>query len=85
MIGGIPEKSFDFPLKQVDVADILGLSHVHVSRAMTNLKENGYITYNRNTITILDKKRLLTLSGFNPQFLSNSKHIQNYQDGTIIT
>lgn len=85
MIGGKPKSSFDFPLKQTDVADILGLSHVHVSRAMTNLKDNGYIAYNRRTVTLLEHDRLLTLSGFNPQFLLNTKQVRNYADGTIIT
>lgn len=80
MVGGKPKRTFDFPLKQVDIADILGLSPVHVSRAMTNLKENNYITYNRSTMTIIDEEKLLTLSGFNSQFLENTKIMENYND-----
>ncbi len=85
MIGGTLKETFDMPLKQADIGDILGLSYVHVSRAMNTLKDNGYIAYTRRTVSILNREKLMTLSAFNPQFLMDTKHISNYSDGTIIT
>lgn len=78
MVGGKPKETFDFPLTQEHIGDILGLSPVHVSRAMTNLKENEYITYNRSTMSIMDADRLLNLSGFNPTFLDHPRSNMNY-------
>ena len=83
MVGGKPKQTFDFPLTQEQVGDILGLSPVHVSRAMTNLRENAYITYNRSTVTLLDEERLLNLSGFNPTFLEKPRSDMNYDSDDV--
>ena len=83
MIGGQIKGAFDFPLTQEHIADILGLSPVHVSRAMSNLKENNYITYKRNTMSIIDKERLFNLSGFNPTFLTKPRTDLDYNSDNI--
>jgi len=79
-ISGKMKEKFSFPLRQDHIADILGLSSVHVSRAMTNLKDNGYIKYNRREMTIADRDKLFNLSGFSSQFLLKPFIDQIYQD-----
>ncbi len=69
MLGMEGHNSFNFPLKQEHIADLLGLSPVHVSRAMTNLKNNGYIQYNRSTMHIVDQDKLRNLAAFDPSFV----------------
>jgi CRP-like cAMP-binding protein len=61
--------SFKFPIKQEHVADLLGLSAIHVNRSMNELKRHGYIEYDRTSLKLLDKDRLFSLAGFNQQFL----------------
>lgn len=66
---------FDFPLTLDHMGDLLGLSPVHVSRSMSMLKENGYITYNRTRVKILQMDKLITMSGFNPVFLEKPERM----------
>jgi len=60
---------FEFPLRQEHVADILGLRSIHVNRSMNELKRHGYIEYDRTTLTIKDKQKLINLANFNELFL----------------
>jgi CRP-like cAMP-binding protein len=69
MIGAQMRGAFEFPLRQDQIGDILGLTNVHVSRAMKELKKADFIDYNRSTMTIKNKERMLTLSNFNQDFL----------------
>ena len=48
---------------------LLGLSSIHVNRSMNELKRHGYIEYDRSTLTILDKEKLMSLANFNELFL----------------
>lgn len=72
-VGHANGNSYDFPFTQTDVADTMGLSDVHVSRALRELRGLGLITLKRRTLTILDVERLKAFCGFNPNYL----HLQN--------
>jgi CRP-like cAMP-binding protein len=65
---------FRFPVSQTLMADLLGLSSVHVNRSMNELKRHGYIRYNREQLEILDNERLLQLADFDRRFLQ-SPHV----------
>lgn len=52
-----------FPLKQTDIADMLGLTSVHVSRTLEHLKEEGLLEIHKQTLTILDYPQLQDLVG----------------------
>ena len=71
MLGMDTEKKFDFPIRQEHIADLLGLSSIHVNRSMNELKRHGYIEYDRSSLTILDREKLLSLANFNHLFLQN--------------
>jgi CRP-like cAMP-binding protein len=60
---------FHFPIRQEHIADLLGLSSIHVNRSMNELKRHGYIEYDRTSLKILDRERLFNLANFNPLFL----------------
>lgn len=45
--------SFDLPLTQVELADALGLTPVHVSRTLRHLRQQGLIEIRRRHVTIL--------------------------------
>jgi CRP-like cAMP-binding protein len=70
-IGGHdPRETFDLPLTQHELADILGLSTVHVNRVLQVLRSLDLIELSRNQLTIRDKAGLYEIAEFDPQYLS---------------
>lgn len=62
-------RSFELPLTQELIADVLGLTPVHVNRTMQSLRAGGLIATAGRTVTILDGDRLRTLAEFDPSYL----------------
>jgi CRP-like cAMP-binding protein len=50
----IRESTFPFPLRQQDIADIAGLTAVHVSRVLKTFRLAGLMELSRGTLTIKD-------------------------------
>lgn len=61
--------SFDLPLTQEVIADVLGLTPVHVNRTMRHLRTEGLIAMAGRSVTILDVERLRALADFNASYL----------------
>lgn len=55
--------AFDFPLSQRDVADLNGVSAVHLSRALRQLRAAKLLTWTRYRITMIDVPGLTALAG----------------------
>lgn len=55
--------TFDFPLRQHHLADALGLTPVHVSRVLKDLKSDGLVTIRNARLTLHDLPMLSKLSG----------------------
>ena len=64
--------SFYFPLSQGEMADVLGLSLVHMNRVIQTLRRHGLISWASQTITILDWEKLKDVAEFDPTYLSLS-------------
>lgn len=79
MKGMKANKEFLFPMRQEHIADILGMTSVHVSRTMKMLKNNNYIDYDRTSMRIVDPDKLMGLAQFTPEFLLSPK-IMDYGD-----
>jgi CRP-like cAMP-binding protein len=62
--------SFDLPLSQAEMADVLGLSVVHMNRVIGSLKKTKVITWVNHTVTILDWDQLAELAEFDLTYLS---------------
>jgi CRP-like cAMP-binding protein len=62
--------SFHFPLSQSEMADVLGLSSVHMNRVIQSLRREGLISWINHTITILDWDKIRDLAEFDPTYLS---------------
>ena len=60
---------FEFPLTQVELADVLGLSAVHMNRSIKKLRDTGLIRLSNGTLTILDIPALEGAAGFDPAYL----------------
>jgi CRP-like cAMP-binding protein len=61
--------SCTLPLTQVELAETLGLSSVHVNRTLQELRRQNLITLDGGTLTIQNLKALEELSFFNPDYL----------------
>jgi CRP-like cAMP-binding protein len=61
--------SCTLPLTQVELAETLGLSAVHVNRTLQELRRKKLITLENGTLTIQDLDALKEISFFNPDYL----------------
>jgi CRP-like cAMP-binding protein len=68
--------SCTLPLTQVDIAETLGLSSVHVNRTLQELRRQNLITLEGGTLTIENLEALKEVSYFNPDYL----HLDYSQD-----
>ena len=51
------------PLRQQDIGDALGLTSVHVSRTLAELKADGLLELHASELRILDRTRIRSLVG----------------------
>lgn len=61
--------SFELPLTQELIGDLLGLSSVHVSRTLSRLRELKLAEINERSVDLLNLPALETLSGFSTDYL----------------
>lgn len=61
--------AFDLPLSQAVLADVLGLSTVHVNRLVAELRAMELLTWVHPRVEILDWNRLAALAEFDPTYL----------------
>jgi CRP/FNR family transcriptional regulator len=55
--------SIQFPLKQEDIADTLGLTSIHVNRTLHAFRDEDLLQIHKHELTILDYDALCSLSG----------------------
>jgi len=58
------------PLTQMDLADAVGLSIVHVSRTFQELRRLNILSKQGRTINVVDRKRLVILASFDGNYLN---------------
>jgi CRP-like cAMP-binding protein len=68
-VGLNQDLSCTLPLTQVELAETLGLSSVHVNRTLQELRRQKLITLDGGTLTIQNLPALEELSFFNPDYL----------------
>ena len=60
---------YELPMTQEQLADVLGLTPVHVNRTLQALEAEGLITRNRRVVTIPDWEKLRDVGDFNARYL----------------
>ena len=70
IVGRTQGQSFRFPLSQSEMADVLGLSTVHMNRVIQSLRREKLISWVNHTITILEWEKLQEVAEFDPTYLS---------------
>jgi CRP/FNR family transcriptional regulator len=58
MPSGTGETRYSLPLRQQQIAEIIGLTPVHVSRVLGTLRERGIIDLTGSTLTVIDRVEL---------------------------
>jgi CRP-like cAMP-binding protein len=61
---------FVFPLTQLQFADVLGLSVVHVNKKLQELRSSRLVDWRNGTVIIRDFDRMAELAEFDPTYLS---------------
>ena len=67
--GSVTRESFDCPIPHGVLADAVGITSVHLSRVLRNLRQAGLLTFSDGVVRIIDRKNLIKLSEFDPAFL----------------
>jgi CRP-like cAMP-binding protein len=60
---------YELPMTQEQLADVLGLTSVHVNRTLKSLEAEGLIARNKRAITISSWEKLQRAGDFNPTYL----------------
>lgn len=66
VVGLTQGNSFEFPARQTEVADLLGLTNVYVNRVLGLLRREGLLTVGGGEAHILDYDRLVACAQFSP-------------------
>lgn len=69
LVGLADEKGFALPLTQSDLADVTGLTSVHVNRMLKKLRDERMLTFRGGRVTIEDWEGLQRVAEFDPTFL----------------
>lgn len=68
-VGRTSRGTFDMPATHVDLADSLGITPVHVSRTLQNLRAGGMVELEKRRLSIVDLDRLERLAMFDRRYL----------------
>ena len=72
-LGGMEgEAKFELPLTQEQIADVLGLTAVHVNRTIQLLRTENLIEAERRTVSIIDMAALRCIGDFDPVYLHSN-------------
>lgn len=68
-VGLATENSYFLPITQCDIAELIGISTVHVNRVVKHLRSEGLIKFQSKRMEIPHVERLKNHCGFNPNYL----------------
>jgi CRP-like cAMP-binding protein len=68
-VGCASENSFEMPLSQEGIGDVVGLSGPHVNRMLAELRNQGLIAVHGHKVTVLDMAALQILGEFRAAYL----------------
>lgn len=60
---------FELPLTQLDLAEVCGLTSVHVNRVLRDFRERGLVTVRGGIVEVHDEAGLSRLAEFDPKYL----------------
>ncbi len=69
------DNRFEFPMTQVQIADMMGLSHVHANRTLQSLRRDGIIDWRPGGLHIPDLDRASEFARLGPHLPKKSPYI----------
>lgn len=69
IVGLSEPEGYALPLTQIEIAECLGLTSVHVNRVLRELRESGLVEFRNGRVTIQDLKGLERIAEFDPTYL----------------
>jgi len=69
LVGLVTDEAFELPLTQIQLSEVLGMTAVHLSRAIKALRATGVVEWQGRHIRILDRARLAAAGQFDPTCL----------------
>lgn len=85
LIGAVQNDQFFFPLTQDDLADVLGLTPVHINRKLQQLRQEGLISLRSRQMKILDLRELQQVAGFDCAYLApRTGKTEDWASGALI-
>jgi CRP-like cAMP-binding protein len=82
-VGRTEGQTCELPVTQLDIADAMGLSNVHVNRTLQELRATGLIVLKGRHLTIPGLKALAEAGLFNPNYLHldrSGRHLDANED-----
>lgn len=61
--------SFTLPITQIELADTIGLTPVHVNRSLQRLRRQGILCWSRRRLTVVNREILTHIAGFDDAYL----------------
>lgn len=68
-VGAASPGRYECPLTQHELADILGMTTVHVNRILGELRRSELISFRHGHVDVIDRKRLVAMAGFDREYL----------------
>ena len=75
-IGQLTKGTFNLPITQIQLADVLGLTAIHVNRMLGSLRAASLIAMTGGQVTVLDWPGLVEAADFDPAYL----HLERQPD-----
>ena len=69
VVGLAGDDRFQLPLTQADLADVTGLTSVHVNRMLKSLRDDDLVTFRGGEVIIHDREQLQRIAEFSPDYL----------------
>lgn len=66
---GAGDHGYDCPLTQHDLADVLGLTQIHVNRTLRELRERELVSFRAGAVEFLNRAKLSKLASFDSAYL----------------
>jgi CRP-like cAMP-binding protein len=74
IVGLVSDGSYDLPLSQQELGEMLGITSVHTNRTLQQLRKQGSVEFTGGVVTITDLDALKQAAEFNPAYLYLDRH-----------
>jgi CRP-like cAMP-binding protein len=69
MVGLSAHGRYECPLTQHELADILGMTTVHVNRTLRELRKADLVSFKAGHVQVINRKKLVEMAGFDNEYL----------------